>query len=111
MIRFKPEVRIWYFSERLADVFECASVWSLKSRVDVEVNSINDPAPNRVPDSLHPFDLAVDLDTVGDRAADTEALADYLRRWLVPQYDVLFEGNHVHVEWDARRGPLRNTAT
>lgn len=111
MIRFKPDVRIGYFHERLADVLECVSVWSLQTQIDVEVNSIRDGARDRAVSTLHPFDLAMDLDTVGGRIQDLELLTDYLRRWLNPQYDVVLERDHVHVEWDARRGPLRKPAS
>jgi hypothetical protein len=106
VIQFKAEVRIGRFTERLADVLLHAAAWSLVSRVGVEVNSINDGPGVHMATSLHYFDLAIDLDTVGDKSSDLEQLAEYLRRWLDPQYDVLFEGNHVHVEWDAHRGPL-----
>ena len=110
-LRFKPEVRIGYCEERLTRVLEIASVWSLRTRVDVEINSINDGAGVHAPTSLHPFDLAVDLDTVGDTPADLDLLAEFLRRWLGREYDVVFEGDHVHVEWDARRPPLRRTVS
>lgn len=107
MLRVKPEVRIGLFTARLGAVLEAASAWSLRSRVDVEVNSVNDGPGVHLATSLHYFDLAVDLDTVGDKLDDVRALAEYLRRWLDPQYDVVFEGTHVHVEWDAHRPPLR----
>jgi hypothetical protein len=106
MIQFKPEVRIARFTSRLATVLEHAAAWSLISRVGVEVNSVNDGPGVHMATSLHYFDLAVDLDTVGDKAGDLQQLAEYMRRWLDPQYDVVFENNHVHVEWDAHRGPL-----
>ena len=109
MLRYKPDVRIAVFTPRLGDVFAAACTWSLRSRVDVEINSINDGPGVHLATSLHYFDLAVDLDTVGDRPADLLALAEYLRCTLDPQYDVVFEGDHVHVEWDARRPPLRKT--
>ncbi len=107
MIRFKPEVRIGIFTERLGDVLYHATLWSLAARLDVEVNSVNDGPGVHQATSLHYFNLAIDLDTVGDKEVDTLALAEWLRRWLHPQYDVVFEGDHVHVEWDARRAPLR----
>lgn len=107
MLRFKPEVRIIYFDKRLSDVLAHCTLWSLRTRIDVEVNAIDERPSQHSPTTLHGQSLAIDLDTVDDRRADTEALADYLRRQLSPQYDVLFEGDHVHVEWDARRGPLR----
>ena len=107
MLRFRPDARIGFFTDQLAELFRAATVWSSRRRVDVDVNSINDPAPDRVATSLHNFDLAVDFDTDGDRAPDLESLEEYLRATLPPQYDVVFEGDHIHVEWDARRGPSR----
>ncbi len=54
---------------------------------------------------MHPWDLALDLDTEGDRFSDTEQLYGYLARILSLDYDVLLEKDHVHVEWDTRRRP------
>ena len=105
-LRFKPEVRIVYHTEQLAHVFLVASLWSLRSRVDVQVNSVDDGAGAHLLNSLHGCSLAVDLDIVNDRQLDLEELAEYLRRTLDPQFDIVWEGDHVHVEWDAHRGPL-----
>ena len=105
MLRFKPAVRIRIHTAQLAGALYHASMWSEQSRVDVEINSVNDGDTIHQKDSLHGYDLAVDLDTVGDQANDLTRLWMYLRRVLDPQYDVVFEGDHVHVEWDARRGP------
>jgi len=107
MLRFKPDVRMRFLSGPLVDMLGGAAAWSLWSGVDVEINSVDDGAGVHQPDSLHGFSLAVDFDTVGDRAADLEQLAVYFRRTLPPAFDIVLEGDHVHVEWDARRGPLR----
>lgn len=107
MLRFKPDVRIVYFTPQLAELFTLATVWSFRRRVDVEINSINDSQHTPGLVSLHGFDLAVDFDTVGDTKPDLESLEEFLRMMLPPQYDVVFEGDHLHVEWDARRGPAR----
>lgn len=104
MLRFKTGVRIRIHTAQLAGALYHASMWSEQSRVDVEINSVNDGDTIHQQDSLHGYDLAVDLDTVGDQASDLTRLWMYLRRVLDPQYDVVFEGDHVHVEWDARRG-------
>lgn len=109
MLRFKPEVRISRLHDRLAVVLETACVWSLRSRVDVEINSIEDGAAIHMPTSLHAFGLAIDIDTVGDKPADLQSLAEFMRVWLEPIYDVVFEGDHLHVEWDAHRAPLRRS--
>lgn len=109
MLRIKAEVRIRVWRPQLAELFGAATEWSLVNRVDVEVNSVDDPAPDRSATTLHGLSLAVDFDTVGDKPAETLALAEYLRRVLPPQYDLVFEGDHVHVEWDAHRPPIRKT--
>jgi len=111
MLRFKPAVRIGHFNEPLALMLLEACTWSLLTGIDVEINSIRDSAPDRASRSLHPFDLAVDFDTVGDQATDLERLADYFRRVLPTPFDIVLEGDHVHVEWDARRGPLKKTVS
>lgn len=109
MLRFQAGVRVGYYSGRLGAVLQAASVWSLAAGVDVDVNSLGDAAPDRLVTSLHPYDLAVDLDTAGDRSSDLEALARYLRRWLEPSYDVVLEADHVHIEFDTHRPPLKRT--
>lgn len=110
-VRFKPEVRIVDLPPQLADVLRLAALWSLRSRVDVEINSIDDGAGVHMIGSLHGLSLAVDLDTVGDKNPDIEQLAEFLRRTLDPQYDLVFEGNHVHVEWDAHRPAILQRPT
>lgn len=110
MLRFRADVRIEFLNHHLAAVFAAACVWSLRARVDVEVNSVNDGAAVHMPGSLHSFDLALDLDTIGDRPADIRRLAEYLRRHLDPGFDVVLESDHVHVEYDARRPPLAKGA-
>lgn len=110
-VRFKPEVRIVYLTAQLADILQQAALWSLRSRIDVEVNSIDDGAAVHMPTTLHGCSLAIDLDTVGDKQPETQQLADWLRRTLDPQYDLVWEGNHVHVEWDAHRPQLLKRAT
>ena len=110
MLRFKPEVRIRVHTAQLAGALYHASMWAVQSGVEVEVNSINDGDAIHQKDSLHSYDLAVDLDTVGDRSDDLAQLWRYLRRVLDPQYDVVHEGDHVHVEWDARRGAAPKTS-
>lgn len=111
MIKFKPEVRVVMLTEPLCIVLRQAALWSLRTRVEVEVNSVDDGANIHMQQSLHGYSLAIDLDTGGDKAAETEELAQFLRRVLEPQFDVLLESDHVHVEWDARRPPLRKLAT
>ena len=101
MIRFLPAFRVGYWSAQLSTVLEAASRWSVAARIDVEVNHGADGTHGA--GSLHPDDLAWDLDTVGDAPADLAALYEYLRVWLPEGFDVVWEGDHVHVEWDVHR--------
>lgn len=106
MLHFKPEVRIGAFTEPIAVMLRVAAEWSLEHRIDVVVNSIADDAPGRLATSLHAFDLALDVEPLGNSQADRGALANYFRVMLPAGYDVVFEASHVHVEFDAHRAPL-----
>lgn len=103
MIRFEPHFRLHVLHMELAIVLHHASVWSNVARVDVVVNAGSNGQHS--PGSLHAWNLALDLDTEGDRRADTEQLAGYLARILPAGYDVVPEPTHVHVEWDPHRRP------
>jgi hypothetical protein len=103
MLKFKPEVRIGDFNCHLWRVLAECCLWSFRTHIDVEINSIEDGLKIHELDSLHRLSLAVDLDTDGDRAADLAELLEFLQRRLDPQYDIVYEATHVHVEWDAHR--------
>jgi hypothetical protein len=110
MVRFKSDVRIGIFTAAIAEILRVAAEWSALQNVDVQVNSIADAAPGRVPTSLHPFDLAVDCEPLGNVQQQRQSLAEYFRRRLTEGYDVVFESSHVHVEFDMHRAPLREIA-
>lgn len=111
MLKFKPEVRIGDFNRQLWAVLVECCLWSYRARVDVEINSIEDGFLIHELDSLHRVCLAVDIDTVGDAPGDIATLFDFLRRRLDPQYDVVYEATHVHVEWDSHRTPIARHPT
>lgn len=101
MLLFQVNVRISYFDHQLAEILKHSSVWSLRTRKDVVVFSIEDLTHSQ--GSLHPFSLAVDLDVAGNALKDLQDLYAWLRRYMPAGYDVIFEGNHVHVEYDTHR--------
>lgn len=106
MLRFKPEVRIVELTAPLIQGLTLCAQWSLRARVDVEINSIDDgPGVHRA-DSLHGASLAIDADTVGDKPPDIDGLGEFLRRRLPPEWELLHEGDHLHLEWDMHRRPL-----
>lgn len=101
MIRFESTVRIVNFTEQLARVFHLASSWAAIAGISVVVKAVDDGS--EIGASLHGFSLAANLDTESERATDLTLLHGYLARHLPPQYDVLLEPTHVHVEYDTRR--------
>lgn len=101
MLRFQPTVRVSYLDAELATILKHASVFGLRAGKTVVVFSVEDL--KHMDGSLHYFSLAVDLDVEGNVRADLEGLYAWLRRWLPSGYDVVFEDNHVHVEYDQHR--------
>lgn len=101
MLRINPDVRINYFTRRLGDALEYASVWSLQAREDVFVTSIDDKQHGEA--TLHGASLAVDLSVAGNVDAKLERLYRFLARYLPAEFDVVLELDHVHVEWDMHR--------
>jgi hypothetical protein len=102
-IRFKPEVRLIELTDALCTMLRAAASWSSRALVDVEIHSIDDQAPGRVAATMHGFSLAIDFDTVGDKDADLHSLTEFLRRHLPEGFDMVFEGDHLHVERDPHR--------
>jgi hypothetical protein len=62
--------------------------------------------------SLHRFGLAVDIDFMQDKFDEVQGrwLAGDLETVLGSDYDVVFEGNHIHVEFDPKVQPIVTTA-
>lgn len=103
MLRFMPGVQVPYFNPRLSYVLELASIWAIWKRIPVDINALGDRQHSA--NSLHPWGLAADLDTDGDKPEDLAALYGFLARSLPSDYDVINEGDHVHVEFDPHRKP------
>ncbi len=103
MVRFSPTFRLGVLHLEIALVLHHASLWSRLAGVDLVVNCGSNGT--HTPGTLHPWDLALDLDTDGDRAVDTAQLHGYLARILPRDYDVVLETDHVHVEFDPHRKP------
>lgn len=108
MLRFMPGVSVNYFNRRIGDVLELASVWSALRHITVDVNALGDKEHGD--NSLHPWGLALDLDTDGDKMEHLEQLNGFLARYLPGEYDVVLEKDHVHVEWDMDRKPVKVAA-
>jgi len=55
--------------------------------------------------SLHYAGCAVDLRTRHLRGTQAQEIADELNAALGQQYDVIYEGNHIHIEYQPRYLP------
>jgi hypothetical protein len=91
-------LRWGYLHEPMVRVLNMAAIWSHRSGLTVQLTSFNDHEHG--PRSLHDTNWALDFDVAGNRTADLQRLSSYLRKHLGPEFDVVFEGNHVHVEFD-----------
>lgn len=87
-----------YLHPPIVEALNVAAVWSHRSDKVVILTSVNDHEHG--PRSLHGKDWAIDLDVEGNATADLQRLSTYLRKHLGPEFDVVFEGNHVHVEFE-----------
>lgn len=103
MLRFTEGLLCHVFRLEIALVLHHASTWGVLSGAVVRVIALADRAHGE--NSLHGWDLAVDLDTPGDVAARLAQLHGYLSRILPPQYELALEPSRVHVEWNAGRQP------
>ena len=67
------------------------------------ITSVCDDAPGRLPDSLHRKGLAFDFTILNPTRILTYSLAsDILTSALGPQFDVVLESDHIHVEFDPK---------
>ena len=64
---------------------------------DLVVTSVTEDAPGRVSGSLHPVGLAFDFRL--QHLPVTERQADRLGEALGSEFDVVFSGSHIHVEF------------
>lgn len=53
--------------------------------------------------SLHPKGKAFDFRTNDWPAGKHEQITTEIRKALGPQYDVVYEGDHCHIEWEGPR--------
>lgn len=102
-VRCEPTVRFVNFDDCIATVLRHALDWARITRIGVVVNSAGDLTHGA--NSLHPWGLGLDLDTEGDKPADGVSLHGWLIRHLPAGYDVLWENDHVHIEYDTKRAP------
>lgn len=101
MLKFNAGVHVNYFTPRLGNILEYASIWSLRAGEDVYVTSIDDRKHGV--GTLHGDSLAADLSVAGNVMEKLARMHRFLSRYLPGEYDVLLERDHIHVEWDTKR--------
>jgi len=77
-------------------VFAAHAVWHPGGERLCVITSANDS--KHKPNSLHPKGLALDIRT--RTVANAEVLAEIIGHHLGPDFDVIAESDHIHVEWD-----------
>jgi hypothetical protein len=96
MLHFKPEARIHFVTSELMCILSNASMWSNKTGIGVEINSIDDGTHGAA--TGHGLSLAADIDTDGDDPKDLERLFQYMLMFMPTTYTVIKESDHIHVE-------------
>ena len=101
-----PYVKIDYFDFRTGQLLEVVNEWSRRNGKAVTVNAIDNGTHgnNGTAFTFHGLSLAWDFGVIGSRKIDFDSLADYLKMRLFLEYEVLVESDHIHVEWDTKRG-------
>ena len=73
---------------------------------DFVVTSVTDSAPGRVPNSLHPFGMAVDIRIPEEEDFTYLPPRDWKERvkllFVDTDFDVVFYDEHVHIEYDPK---------
>lgn len=103
-------VNIWGLEKEMQPVLKnAANIWLNVAGVDLVVASARDGLHSS--GSLHYYGYAVDLRTwTKDHRQmsreEKDDLADRLRHVIGTNYDVIVEGDHIHVEYDIVRAGL-----
>ena len=99
ILKFKPGVRLFGLQpEMLWAVDRCVDVWP--DDFDVTVTSARGDKHSR--QSRHNTGHAVDLRTRDLNDEQIRSLVLRLKQVLGKQFDVIYEGNHIHIEFDPK---------
>jgi hypothetical protein len=102
MLRLKPGVDLRLLEPQIVVALMVAQ--SIYTQYDAECVITSGRDGKHSDRSLHYLGRAVDLRTRMFTASAITALANELRDCLGPQYDVVVESDHIHLEWDPGKG-------
>lgn len=102
MLRLKPGVDLRLIVPQV--VFALNVAERLYAKFDAECVVTSGRDGRHSDRSLHYLGRAVDLRTRVFTANQAAALRNELADALGPQYDVILESDHIHLEWDPRKG-------
>ena len=102
MIKLKTGVKLANLQPQIALAIQVAySVYQDNGFNDLRITSLNDSGHSHT--SLHYSGNAVDLGVIGFVDAQRAKLAQEINGALGTDFDVLDEGNHIHIEYQPRR--------
>jgi hypothetical protein len=108
MLSLKPDVQLAGIKpEILLAVMVAHSVYESYG-MPLMITSVRDG--KHMGHSLHYAGLAVDLRTAGIVDAFLQEIVRKIRERLGPEFDVVLEADHVHIEWDVKAKTVKAVA-
>ena len=92
--QIKPEINL--------AIMVALSIWNRQNEPVLTITSIADSKHG--PASLHYVGYAIDI-RIRELHSNPKELTDVLRDSLVSDYDVILEGDHIHVEYQPKWKP------
>lgn len=103
-IRLKPGVSLVKISPQiLFAIIQAHEVFRDLGEV-LTITSVADDSPKRLPNSLHRVGHAVDFRISELRGATAKDAGQRIKLRLTEEFDVVAEGDHIHVEFDPKGG-------
>ena len=100
-MRYKQGVKLTdLIPQLLAGLLVCQYVYEKLYAVELVVTSIDDSKHGA--GSLHPKGAAADLRTRTLKPEQIPVVLSAIRERLTPEFDIIFEGDHFHIEYDPK---------
>jgi len=101
-LRIKEDVQLLGIQPQVVlAIVTAQALWEKYGAQELTVTSVTEGRHSRT--SLHYAGFAVDLRIHGIPVGYRQALRDELAERLGPEFDVILEEDHIHVEWQPKR--------